>query len=378
MIVPAGLEDSAGSLAAVADESDEVFLASSPPPPPPPSKSDMLVQEMETLEAKLEEEVEKQLGLQALLEVMHSDEFDDESRQATQRGLTLCAETIFELEARLTRLEEKRRLLGNSDDDEATAEHTEAGEPAYRSKGPRKSGHRPSQVQHALADLESKIQQLEAELETEKQQPMPKQVIETMELFISGLHAERANLQAVLHNGSHEVSEAQDSSTKPEDEVAAQRTKRASKRVKILQELMTTEKEYIQDLQLCLQGYVSAPDGLRSAAAPSDMSVEPLFGNFDDVLDLAQTLYEALQVQAGRPVADQLIGGCICDNAVAMMDTYVKYCCHFEDAQELINEFNADPGKKAFLAKCQSSINAYTNCWDLGSFLIKPVQRILK
>ncbi len=55
-----------------------------------------------------------------------------------------------------------------------------------------------------------------------------------------------------------------------------------------------------------------------------------------------------------------------------------QYCCNFDLASELLAEYNADPEKKALLARSQASINAYTNSWDLGSFLIKPFQLILK
>ena len=38
----------------------------------------------------------------------------------------------------------------------------------------------------------------------------------------------------------------------------------------------------------------------------------------------------------------------------------------------------ADPGKKAYFASCQETINTETKCWNMESFLIKPLQRIMK
>jgi len=41
-------------------------------------------------------------------------------------------------------------------------------------------------------------------------------------------------------------------------------------------------------------------------------------------------------------------------------------------------EYGMDPAVKARLSSCQDQIREHTTTWDLNSFLIKPVQRILK
>lgn len=64
--------------------------------------------------------------------------------------------------------------------------------------------------------------------------------------------------------------------------------------------------------------------------------------------------------------------------ADALQGVYVKYGSHYHDATELLAEYAEDPLKRDLLARCQAAIAARTNCWDLGSFFIKPIQRILK
>ncbi len=108
-----------------------------------------------------------------------------------------------------------------------------------------------------------------------------------------------------------------------------------------------------------------------------------------------------LQVTKLKP-EDQEIGQMFCEQADSLQNAYVEvrekrvgpqmprsqvspfttspnqYCCNFDEAAALLNEYNADPNKKLVLTACHENVKERTNCWDLNSFLIKPVQRILK
>ncbi len=42
-----------------------------------------------------------------------------------------------------------------------------------------------------------------------------------------------------------------------------------SKRAHVINEIITTEREYLQDLRLCAKAYLHSPDGLRSQHALS-------------------------------------------------------------------------------------------------------------
>jgi hypothetical protein len=61
---------------------------------------------------------------------------------------------------------------------------------------------------------------------------------------------------------------------------------------------------------------------------------------------------------------------------------YTEYCKNHEAALQKMNELTTDPEipekVKTFLTNAQASLKGKTGAWDLGSLLIKPVQRILK
>lgn len=248
------------------------------------------------IEEELHQEVERQMGLEALAGVMaDSDEFDDQAREQTDANLDKCRQRIEELEEELVQLE--------------------------------------ATVSSAISDDEGDDEDM-------------------------------------LGGGAGGGDAAADAE--------ARRLKKANKRKNVLEEMIKTEEEFVQDLRLCMQGYLTSDSGLHSASAPAGIDVDKLFGNFEQVIELATLMFDQLSDQQDKAVEQQCVGAVFVQQASELMDVYVKYCCNFEDASVLVNDYTADPEKKAYFASLHESINAYTNCWDLGSFLIKPVQRILK
>ncbi len=59
-------------------------------------------------------------------------------------------------------------------------------------------------------------------------------------------------------------------------------------------------------------------------------------------------------------------------------DVFVKYCANYHDAVELLAQYTADAEKHEFILQCHRKRTKNTNRWDLGSFLIMPIQRVLK
>lgn len=63
-----------------------------------------------------------------------------------------------------------------------------------------------------------------------------------------------------------------------------------------------------------------------------------------------------------------------------MESTYGEYCKDHDAAIQKVQELSekGDSRIKQFLKECQMELQGRTGAWDLGSLLIKPVQRVLK
>jgi hypothetical protein len=57
---------------------------------------------------------------------------------------------------------------------------------------------------------------------------------------------------------------------------------------------------------------------------------------------------------------------------------YKIYCAMHSQANDRLRELLADPKHAAYFAECWNVIKSSTHAWDLGSMLIKPVQRVMK
>jgi hypothetical protein len=57
---------------------------------------------------------------------------------------------------------------------------------------------------------------------------------------------------------------------------------------------------------------------------------------------------------------------------------YTFYCSRQAQANTRLSEIMSDPAQAAPLRECWETIQPFTHSWDLGSMLIKPVQRIMK
>ncbi len=60
--------------------------------------------------------------------------------------------------------------------------------------------------------------------------------------------------------------------------------------------------------------------------------------------------------------------------------TYGEYCKDHDAAITKVQELSdkGDSRIKEYLKTCQTELQGRTGAWDLGSLLIKPVQRVLK
>ncbi|XP_077205504.1 dynamin-binding protein isoform X3 [Paroedura picta] len=145
------------------------------------------------------------------------------------------------------------------------------------------------------------------------------------------------------------------------------------KRAKVIEELLQTERDYIRDLEMCVQK-VQMP--LQEAQVPH-VDCEGLFGNIQGVIAFSKQLLNALEV------ADA-VGPTFLALRAELEDVYKVYCQNHDEAIALLEAYEKDERVQKHLLESLEILRSLYSEWgctnyiDLGSFLIKPVQRVMR
>nr|XP_061822672.1 dynamin-binding protein-like isoform X1 [Nerophis lumbriciformis] len=145
------------------------------------------------------------------------------------------------------------------------------------------------------------------------------------------------------------------------------------KRSKVIEELLQTERDYIKDLQMCV---VEIIDPLQRKEV-KNVDYDGLFGNINSVIDLSQRLFETLE-------ESDSIGNVFLDFKTELEGVYNVYCQNHDDAISLLESYEKDENIQGHVLECLERLRAIyrewgkTNYINLGSFLIKPVQRVMR
>ncbi|NWI12048.1 ARH38 factor, partial [Crypturellus soui] len=148
-----------------------------------------------------------------------------------------------------------------------------------------------------------------------------------------------------------------------------------AKRVKIIAELIQTEKDYINDLDLCIREVIQP---LRNTQIVR-LDVDGLFSNIESVHQISAKLLSLLEeatADVEPPV--QVIGEVFLQIKGPLEDTYKIYCYRYDDAHTMLESYEKDEELKQHLRHCVQSLKGKTNLMDMGSLMIKPVQRVMK
>lgn len=164
-----------------------------------------------------------------------------------------------------------------------------------------------------------------------------------------------------------------------EDEETTKRM--MAKRVKIIAELMHTERDYISDLDLCIKEVIQP---LRNKQI-AHFDVDGLFSNIESVHQISAKLLSLLE-EATTDVEPpmQLIGEVFLQIKGPLEDTYKIYCYRHDDAHTMLESYEKDEELKQHLRHCVQSLKKMyeeegkPNLMDMGSLMIKPVQRVMK
>ncbi|XP_028616346.1 rho guanine nucleotide exchange factor 38 [Grammomys surdaster] len=165
----------------------------------------------------------------------------------------------------------------------------------------------------------------------------------------------------------------------PEEEQQVERM--MTKRAKIIRELIQTERDYLTDLELCIREVVQP---LRTKQIDR-LDMEGLFSNIESVHQISAKLLSLLE-EATTDVepAMQVIGEVFLQIKGPLEDIYKIYCYHHDEAHSVLESYEKEEELKQHLSHCiQSLKNIYMqegkpNLLDMGSLMIKPIQRVMK
>ncbi|KAJ8355623.1 hypothetical protein SKAU_G00184170 [Synaphobranchus kaupii] len=139
---------------------------------------------------------------------------------------------------------------------------------------------------------------------------------------------------------------------------------------RVVQEILDTERTYVQDLSSIVQDYLDCiSNQSRLALGAEDRG--SLFGNIRDIYHFNSELLLDLERCNADPVA-------IAECFVAKSEDfhiYTQYCTNYPRSVAVLTECMRNKALAKFFRERQESLH---HSLPLGSYLLKPVQRILK
>ncbi|XP_039513471.1 guanine nucleotide exchange factor DBS isoform X2 [Pimephales promelas] len=145
----------------------------------------------------------------------------------------------------------------------------------------------------------------------------------------------------------------------------------SNRRSHIMNELIETERLYVEELQSIIEGYAAALDDpeLIYLIPPSlENKKDVLFGNLPQIYEFHQkTFLKELENSAEKP---ELVGICFLKRKEELQ-IYEKYCQNKPRSEALWRQC----GDSMFFQECQKRLD---HKLSLDAYLLKPVQRITK
>ncbi|KAG5678381.1 hypothetical protein PVAND_008061 [Polypedilum vanderplanki] len=133
-------------------------------------------------------------------------------------------------------------------------------------------------------------------------------------------------------------------------------------------EIVDSEKSYVEDLGQIIKGYLQ--DWKERACLKTD-ELDILFSNIQEIYEFNSSLLEKLIESQNDP---QLISKCFIQEH-ERFDVYTTYCTKYPEAISLLTTLLQASHTNALLTSTQKMLK---HTLPLGSYLLKPVQMILK
>ncbi|XP_049913937.1 pleckstrin homology domain-containing family G member 3-like [Epinephelus moara] len=139
---------------------------------------------------------------------------------------------------------------------------------------------------------------------------------------------------------------------------------------RVVMEIIETERMYVRDLRMIVEDY------LAHIIDQCDLSIRPeqvcaLFGNIEDIYEFNSELLQALDLCDNDPVA---VARCFVMKS-EYFEIYTQYCTNYPNSVAALTECMRNKSLAKFFRDRQASLK---RSLPLGSYLLKPVQRILK
>ncbi|XP_024147166.2 pleckstrin homology domain-containing family G member 1 [Oryzias melastigma] len=139
---------------------------------------------------------------------------------------------------------------------------------------------------------------------------------------------------------------------------------------RVVQEILDTERTYVQDLRSIVEDYLECISK-QSRLALSSQDKSSLFGNIRDIYHFNRDLLHHLEKCNSDPVA---IAECFVSKSEEF-HIYTQYCTNYPRSVAVLTECMRNKALAKFFRERQESLR---HSLPLGSYLLKPVQRILK
>ncbi|NXY65913.1 PKHG1 protein, partial [Callaeas wilsoni] len=139
---------------------------------------------------------------------------------------------------------------------------------------------------------------------------------------------------------------------------------------RVVQEILETERMYVQDLKSIVKDYLDCiTDQTKLSLGTEERSA--LFGNIQDIYRFNSELLQDLENCENDPVA---IADCFVSKSEDF-HIYTQYCTNYPRSVAVLTECMRNKGLAKFFRERQEALQ---HSLPLGSYLLKPVQRILK
>nr|XP_035976115.1 pleckstrin homology domain-containing family G member 3 isoform X6 [Halichoerus grypus] len=138
---------------------------------------------------------------------------------------------------------------------------------------------------------------------------------------------------------------------------------------RVVREIVETERMYVQDLRSIVEDYLLKIIDTPGLLKPEQVSA--LFGNIENIYALNSQLLRDLDSCNGDPVA---VASCFVERSQEF-DIYTQYCNNYPNSVAALTECMRDKQQAKFFRDRQELLQ---HSLPLGSYLLKPVQRILK
>ncbi|KAM4625138.1 pleckstrin homology domain-containing family G member 3-like [Polymixia lowei] len=139
---------------------------------------------------------------------------------------------------------------------------------------------------------------------------------------------------------------------------------------RVVMEIIETERMYVRDLRSIVEDYLAHIIDLGNLPIRPEQ-VCALFGNIEDIYEFNSELLQSLDMCENDPVA---VARCFVDKS-EYFEIYTQYCNNYPNSVAALTDCMRSKTLAKFFRDRQASLK---RSLPLGSYLLKPVQRILK